>query len=202
MIPTTEEIQKLHQKYASFAKAPDVHKLVYEHCQVVSEIALWCAENAHESVDKELLQAAALLHDIASYPFFDENGHSDGKGFYPLHGILGAKILLDEGFDPRIAQIVETHLLLGISEAEIRNSVGRAWALPTHDYTPQSVEAELLCYADRFHSKNPVFNAFEPFLDGLRQRMPDQAKKLEAMAERFGVPDITALAKKYSHPVR
>jgi uncharacterized protein len=89
--------------------------------------------------------------------------------------MLGAKILLDEGFDPRISQIVETHLLLGLTKDEILHPAGRAWPLPARDYEPQSVEAELLCYADRFHSKGPsVFNSFNVFM--LHWKKSSQAK--------------------------
>jgi uncharacterized protein len=81
MIPTFEEIQKLHQKYASFATAPNLDEQVFEHCQVVSEVALWCADNTDDSVDRELLQAAALLHDIGTYPFLALTAKRTGRDF-------------------------------------------------------------------------------------------------------------------------
>ncbi|HKR82445.1 MAG TPA: HD domain-containing protein [Candidatus Saccharimonadales bacterium] len=201
MIPDIATIQKLHQKYAHFAEAPGLDDRVFTHCRIVSEIALWCADNVHETVDREVLQATALLHDIGTYPFFDAQGKTDGRGFYPLHSILGAKIVLDEGFDPRIARAIETHLLMGLSQAEITDTGVREWPLPLHDYRPKTIEGELLCYADRFHTKKPKFNDPQTFLKKLEQNLPAQADRFKAAMERFGVPDLATLAKKYQHPV-
>ncbi len=201
MIPDFETIKALHKRYAGFAKA-DLFDLVFEHCQIVAEIALQCAETVDEPVDRDVLQAAALLHDIGAYPFFDDKGQTDGYGFYPLHAVLGARLIVDEGFDIRIAQAVENHLLLGLSKQEIESDTSRVWPLPHHDYVPNSIEGEIICYADRFHSKAPVFNGYENFLKRLQFDMPEQAAKFEADAKRFGIPDIAALAQKYNQKVR
>jgi len=191
------QIEKLHRKYAP---NDAVYDLVYGHCQVVNDIAQWCANNLPPSqrVDIELLTTAALLHDIGAYVFFDDTGVVANKRLYPLHAILGAKIIADEGIDKRVVQVVETHLLLGLSEKEI---IEKPWSLPARDYIPNSIEGELLCYADRFHSKKPTFNSYDIFLGRLREGMPDQAVKFEAWSKRFGIPDIKALAQKYEHPI-
>lgn len=202
MIPDVETIKKLHQKYAEFAPQPGLFERVWEHCQVVGEIALACAKKLNEPVDVELLRAAALLHDVGSYPFFDRNGQASGKSFYAIHGILGAKIVLDEGFDPRLAQMIETHVLMGLTKEEIVHPTGRHWPLPARDYVPQTIEAELLCYADRFHSKVPQFNSFETLRAKLQETLPEQAAKFEAAKQRFGLPDLETLAQKYPAPIR
>ncbi|SRR6266568_2748234 len=202
MIPDFETIQNLHQKYASFAEAPGLYELVFEHCQIVGEIALWCAGNVEEPVDRGVLHVAALLHDVGAYPFFDQDGKTDGYGFYPMHAFLGAKLVLDEGFDPRIAQVIGTHLVLGISKEEILSRTGRQWPLPVHDYRPTSIEGELLGYADRFHTKTPQFNDPQKYLARMRERTPAQAPKFEAMIQRFGMPDLSTLAQKYNQNIR
>lgn len=192
------DIERLHHKYAPNER---VYDLVYGHCQVVSEIALWCAQNASSEteVDIELLESAALLHDIGTYILFDDNGKVANQRLYPQHAILGAKIILDEGVDPRIASIIETHVLLGLTKQEI---IDTPWFLPARDYVPKTIEGELLCYADRFHSKHPTFNGYDNFLSGLKERLPLQAKKFEMWSHRFGVPDIDELATKYNQSVR
>lgn len=197
-IPTINEIERFHHKYAPNDK---VYNLVYGHCQIVSEISLWCADNiAHETkIDKKLLQAACLLHDVGSYAFFDNDGNNLNDRLYPQHAILGAKILEDEGVDNRITSIVATHVLLGLTKKEI---IETPWYLPERGYEPNSVEGQLLCYADRFHSKTPTFNAFDTFHDRLRQNLPLQAAKFEEWSNRFGMPDIPALAKKYKQPIK
>jgi len=201
MIPDTETIIALHKRYAGFAKA-DLFDLVFTHCQIVCEIALQCADTVNEPVDRKVLRAAALLHDIGSYPFFDDQGHTDGYGYYPMHALLGARLIADEGFDLRIAEAVENHLLLGLSKQEIATDTARVWPLPRRDYIPKTIEAEIICYADRFHSKQPIFNGYENFLERLEADMPEQAAKFITDAKRFGVPDVAALAQKYNQKIR
>lgn len=195
---TAQQIEELHRKYAPNDK---VYELVYGHCQIVSEIAQWCAGNIRdkEDVDTELLIVAALLHDIGTYVLFNNEGKVENGRLYPLHAILGAKIITDEGIDARVASLVETHVLLGLSKEEI---IEKSWPLPARDYIPGSIEGELLCYADRFHSKKPTFNAYDNFLTRLKADLPKQAAKFEEWSKRFGLPDIEALAKKHQQPVR
>ncbi len=195
-MPPISEIERLHRKYAPDERA---YELVLTHCKIVAEIAEWCAGQASESVDRELLRTAALLHDVGSYAFYNVNTpRLFGHKLYSQHGLLGAKLLSDEGL-PDIATIVETHSLLGLTKQEI---IDYPYPLPARDYVPTSIEGELLCYADRFHSKKPTFNDFNSFLAGLKQTLPHQAEKFEAMSKRFGVPDLAVLAKKYNQPIR
>lgn len=204
MIPDTQTIIALHKRYAGFVKADTelLFERVFTHCQIVAEIALWCADRIDMAVNRDVLCAAALLHDVGTYPFFDADGRTDGYGFYPMHAILGGKLVLDEGFDPRIAAVIETHIMMGLSEAEIHPEDGRDWPLPHRDYRPSSIEGEILCYADRFHSKDPQFNGYQVYLAKMRKMLPLQAPKFEADAKRFGIPDIAALAQKYNQKVR
>lgn len=198
MMPSDGTIRQLHKKYA-----PNEHvfDLVYTHCKIVSEIAEWCVKQNSLRVDTAVLRAACLLHDIGTYVLFDTEGHVENQRLYPLHAIIGAKIIADEGFDTRIAQAVETHVLLGLSKAEITQPDSQ-FIVPAKEYTPQTVEAELLCYADRFHSKHPTFNDPDTFLAKLTANLPVQAERYAQYMQRFGRPDIALLAKKYDHPIR
>ncbi len=74
--------------------------------------------------------------------------------------------------------------------------------LPSKDYEPQTIEGRLLCYADRFHSKKPIFNSFDYFYNRLSDNLPNQAKKFKEWSEDFGIPDLDTLAVKYNHPIR
>lgn len=199
MLLNDSQIQKLHRKYA-----PNdlVYNLVFTHCTIVNEIAQWCAAKSTELVDVEILRNACLLHDIGTYILFDDNGKVANGRMYPQHAILGAKILADEGLDERVYSAVETHVLMGLSKREINGEGSeRIWPLPARDYLPATIEAELLCYADRFHSKHPTFNAYDTFLGTLRKSLPNQAARFEEAAVRFGIPDVPALAEKYGQPV-
>lgn len=199
MLLTDEEIHALHSKYAPNQKVLD---LVYTHCVVVNEIAQGCAGNIPEKINEEILKNACLLHDIGTYILFDDDGKVSNGRMYPQHAILGAKILADEGLDEEVWRAVETHVLMGLSRAEIAGEQSDiVWPLPARDYFPLTIEAELLCYADRFHSKRPVFNDFETFLKRLKKSLPLQADKFERESKRFGLPDVRDLAAKYRHPI-
>ena len=195
---SVEDIERYHRKYAPNDK---VYELVYGHCQIVAEIALWCADNIgnDSKVDKNLLQSAALLHDIGTYILFDDEGIVSNERLYPQHAILGARIIEDEGLDQKIADIVSTHILLGLTKQEI---IDKPWLLPERDYQPTSIEGELLCYADRFHSKHPTFNSYDTFLERLKRDLPLQGEKFEQWSKRFGIPDIKSLANKYKQQIR
>src|SRR3989338_7703443 len=130
MPPTLDDIKKLHIKYSP---NKPVFNLVYQHCEIVANIAKWCSGNVDVKVDWKLLQAACLLHDIGTYAFFNKKGETTNEQLYPQHAILGAKILIDEGVDQKIANIVETHILLGLTKKEI---IDRPWPLPARDYEP------------------------------------------------------------------
>jgi len=196
MIPDKTMIEEIHRRYA---QNDFIFKLIYEHCEIVAEIANWCVEQKNLSVDKDLLTASCLLHDIGTYALFDGKGHDGNEHNYKQHAIFGAALALEEGFDPRIADAIRTHVLMGLSKKEIEEG---HFGMPQKDYFPATLEARLLCYADRFHSKHPTFNSYEPFLKKLGSGLPEQAKKLKQSAEEFGIPDIEALAKKYGHPIR
>lgn len=196
MIPTKADIEEVHKRYA---QSEAVYDLVYGHCKIVAEIAVWCAEENNLDVNKELLEAGCLLHDIGTYALFNAEGSDANEHNYKQHAVFGAALAAEEGFDPRIADMIRTHVLMGLSREEI---VQGGFGMPQNDYFPASLEARLLCYADRFHSKKPIFNSYETFLERLSQALPEQAKKLKEAAAEFGVPDIEALAAKYNHPVR
>jgi uncharacterized protein len=196
MIPSKLQIEEVHKRYAQNDK---IFELVYRHCQIVAEIALWCAEEKNLNVDLELLEAGCLLHDIGTYALFDANGLDGNEHNYKQHAIFGAALAVEEGFENRIADMIRTHVLMGLTKKEI---IAGGIGMPQKDYLPKTLEAELLCYADRFHSKHPTFNAYETFLDRLENALPDQGQKLRIAAERFGIPDVEILSRKYNHPIR
>ena len=81
-----------------------------------------------------------------------------------------------EGF-PRHARVCERHTGAGISKEEI---IVKKIPIPVQDYFPETLEEELVCYADKFYSKSHPD----------RERTPEQALKSVAKhgaegAERF-----------------
>lgn len=194
MVPTKKEIIQLHKKYSLSEKQ---FELCYTHCQVVEEIAMWCASNISEKVDLELLSAASLLHDVGSYMFMDERGNVH-KEYYQLHALLGSKLLSEEGVSSEICRLIETHIKLGAPKQEVQEAGKK---MPFQNYQPKNVEARILRYADRYHTKLPAFVSYESFMNTFQQKQPKQVKVIESYASEFGQPDIQKLAKKYGHSI-
>ncbi|GAA1898620.1 HD domain-containing protein [Lapillicoccus jejuensis] len=197
-VPDDAQVEALHRRYAP---SEQVLELVLTHGRVVADIAAQCAERLDEQegpVDLSLLRATCLLHDLGTYALYSPDGRLGNHPAYPLHALIGATLLREEGVDERVAAAVRTHVLMGLSADDIRAS---GMLLPVRDYAPQGVVAELLCYADRFHSKRPCFNDPERFAAGLEASLPRQAALFRVAQQRFGPPDVEGLARRYGHPV-
>ena len=115
---------------------------ILEHGQIIARaaeaIAHRIAANGHP-VNVTLVRQAALVHDIGWALLECDRDH-------PLvHGWAGAQVLRQQGFDD-IANIVECHIMVGISAQEI---VENAVPLPPRDFLLDTLEAKIVCYADK-----------------------------------------------------
>ncbi|KAA6305147.1 hypothetical protein EZS27_043201, partial [termite gut metagenome] len=72
-----------------------------------------------------------------------------GKYPYICHGYLGAELMRKEGF-PRHAQVCERHTGAGLSLNEI---IKQQLPIPHREMVPQSMEEQIICFADKFFSK-------------------------------------------------
>ncbi len=192
---TESEIWALHRKYA---KSDEHYERVTTHCRVVNDIAQGIAAKLDDDVDVELLEQACLLHDIGAYGLMTSDECFDYR-FYQQHAILGRAILIDEGLDLRVAEMVGEHLMMGLTRADVQEF---GLKIPAKDYVPATLEGMLLNYADRFHSKDPCFNSIEYLVKKMNEVAPSQQKKFEDAIKRFGVPDLDALSLKYGHPIK
>jgi uncharacterized protein len=127
---------------------------VVEHCIAVSEYAYELAlaiKNKGYEVDVELVKLGGLLHDI---------GRSKTHGIE--HGVVGAEILRELGFDEKLALIAERHIGAGITKGEAIDL-----GLPPKDYIPITLEEKIVAHADNliFGTKrveiNDVIKKFE-----------------------------------------
>ena len=115
---------------------------ILEHGQIIARtaeaIARRIAANGHP-VNVALVRQAALVHDIG-WALLERDRDN------PLtHGWVGAQALRQRGFDD-IADIVECHIMAGISAQEIAEN---AVPLPPRDFLPDTLEAKIVCYADK-----------------------------------------------------
>ena len=177
------DIYKIHQKQAKGKNKERLVEICWTHSLIVKAIADQIAEKLEKeygiTVDKKLMEIGALIHDIGYYSCFDDNGKKIKD--YVLHGRMGYEILLKMGVSKKRARFALTHVGVGF-EKDI----------------PISLEEEIVCYADNFHSKGYVgFNTFEETKEEMNKINPDFGIILERFRDKFGVPDLKELEKKY-----
>jgi uncharacterized protein len=160
------EIIEKYYKNNSKAK-----KVLLTHSELVSKKALEIAKNIKEKTDHNLLYEGSMLHDIGMIFTHAPDIGCNGSHPYICHGILGAKILNEEGL-PKHALICERHTGTGITKEEI---IEKKLPLPLKDMIPVSIEEEIICYADKFFSKDP--NNLE---------IEKTPKQVEKMLEGYG----------------
>lgn len=187
---TNNEAYELHKKYAASSESLE---LVFTHSQIIHEIALELIDTNKLQVDVHLIRTGALLHDIGTYTLIQEN-HRFHKDKYIQHGLIGAILLKEEGFDERICDMVKNHIGVGVTKKEIEQ---RNLPLPAQDYIPQTIEERLIAYADNFHSKVPQFNSYDWVCQKLGEYGKQKVTELEEYKKEFGLPDLHTYSEKY-----
>ena len=106
--PTDPQIKSLHKKYA---KTDADFALIYTHCQVIDAIAAQLLDTKPNSqIDRDLLHVACMLHDIGAYDVLENGKFVDGV----RHGVIGEKILRNEGFPEQIWRFASHHTGVGL----------------------------------------------------------------------------------------
>lgn len=192
-----EMIESLHRKYAP---TPGVYELVYTHCQIVWRIAEQLIDRRQLIVDKQLVKAGCLLHDIGVYALYDEAGVYQEKCDYITHGIEGERILQSEGAPAWLCRIASHHTGVGLTKGDI---IRQQLPLPPADYTAATIEERLVMYADKFHSKSrpPHFNSYEQYRRKVSSFGMQKAALFDALADEFGLPDLAPLADEFGHAI-
>ena len=194
---TKEEIYKLHQKHSAGEFTERYLELVWNHCNIVAEIALQFVDKLIAEgmeVNKDLVISGALIHDVGVYDCYDENLNKHKVEKYICHGTLGMQYVLDEGYDNKLARFCGYHTGVGITEEDIEKA---NLPLKNQNYIPVTLEEEIVAYADKFHTKWPKFVSFEEALEGLSEFGVDKVIILERFKMKFGVPDFSPLEEKY-----
>lgn len=132
-----------------YARSEESFRIVLRHSLTVlgKSIEIVNRKQLQDAVDFDLIISGAILHDIGSFEFLEDRG----KEGYIRHGLIGAELLEREGL-PRQALIAKRHTGSGLSREEI---IAHNWPLPAEDLLPLSLEEKIICYADKFSSKNP-----------------------------------------------
>ncbi len=134
-----------------YAEGSPLHSLLVLHSRQVAQRALAVADRHPElSLDRDFLYRAAMLHDVGIFLTDAPGIHCFGTHPYMLHGRLGAELMRAES-DERVARVCERHTGTGLTaEAIIKQNL----PLPPGDYRPETLEEQVICYADKFYSKS------------------------------------------------
>lgn len=196
IIPAMGEIRALHERYAPSQYA---FAVVYDHCEIVWRIAEQILESFNGEVDKDLVRAGCLLHDIGVYRLYDSSGNLDHKN-YIRHGILGHEILESEGLPETMCRFCSCHTGMGLSKEDV---ILQQLPLPLADYRAVTPEERLVMYADKFHSKTtpPKFLTADAYAAYVRRYGDDKADAFDLMRRAYGEPDVVALAEMYGQVV-
>lgn len=138
-----------------------LRQLLWRHSQDVARVALEVADSHPElSLNRSILLDGALLHDIGICRCDAPGIHCHGSESYMQHGPLGAAMLRSlpdaDARTEMLARICERHTGTGLP-----------------GYEPETLEEQVVCYADKFFSKSHPE----------RQR---NAEQTAAMLSRFG----------------
>jgi uncharacterized protein len=155
---------KIIKKY--YAPESLAYHLLTEHSRMVTEKALKIAGRvSHLSPDMKFIQEAAMLHDIGIFLTDEAKIGCHGNKPYISHGYLGREILEKEGF-PHHALVCERHVGVGIS---LKDIVEKNLPVPKREMLPATVEEQIICFADKFFSKDTEFL--------LKEKTPDRVRK-------------------------
>jgi uncharacterized protein len=126
--------------------------ILLEHSQAVAEMSEEVAVSMECSPEEvEFIRESALLHDIGILHTYAPSLGCHGDLPYLLHGVKGHELLVAEGL-PRHALVCERHTGAGITLREIQSN---GLPLPDRPLEPISLAEVIICYCDKFFSKDP-----------------------------------------------
>lgn len=158
--------------------------LLLEHSMAVADKALAIVDSHSDlKVNRAFIKEAAMLHDIGIFLCDAPSIFCFGSEPYICHGRLGADLLRKEGY-PLHARVCERHTGAGITKQQI---IDCNLPLPKQDFLPETVEEEIICYADKFFSKSKpnVTKTYEQAIKSLSKFGEEGIIRFKNWAARF-----------------
>ncbi|PIE70838.1 MAG: phosphohydrolase [Deltaproteobacteria bacterium] len=165
------------------------YEILMTHSRQVTQKAIDIARGVPNlNPDIDFIREAAMLHDIGIFQTHAPDIGCTGNAPYICHGYLGRELLERLGY-PRHGLVCERHTGTGLSVSDIKTN---NLPLPAREMVPISLEEEIICFADKFFSKNPD-NYMEETPIGdivamLRRFGPHTVDRFLAWAEKFRMP--------------
>ncbi len=142
------DYQAIIDKY--YTEDDDLRHILLVHSRAVADMALRIADRHPElDIDRQFVEEAAMLHDIGIFRCDAPGICCHGTEPYICHGRIGAELLREEGY-PQHARVCERHTGAGLTLEDI---VTQQLPLPRQSFLPETIEEQLICYADKFFSK-------------------------------------------------
>lgn len=162
------------------------YQILVKHGQQVAKKAVDIAKRVpHLKPDLTFIKEAAILHDIGMFKTYSPELGCSGKYPYVCHGYLGRELLEKKGF-PAHALVCERHVGTGITAEDIKR---HNLPLPQRDMVPISIEEQIICFADKFFSKNgnmaDTEKPAEDILNSLRRYGPDKVACFQSWMRLF-----------------
>ena len=174
----------MHPILQKYCKDEQQLHILVTHSRAVADKALEIARKHPElGADEVFIEEAAMLHDIGIVGVDAPAIACTGTEPYIRHGILGAEILRSEGME-RHALVCERHTGTGLTLQQI---VAQQLPLPHRDMQPQSIEEQIICFADKFFSKTRLDTekSVEQARRSLEKFGSEGLVKFDAWCERF-----------------
>jgi uncharacterized protein len=148
-----------------YASNHPAKNILLTHSRLVRDKCLKIATQHRElNADKDYLSEAAMLHDIGIFLTDAPAIECHGTLPYISHGYLGREILEKEGL-PKHGLVCERHTGTGLTAEEI---IQQQLPLPRRNMVPQSIEEQIICFADTFFSKGKNLK---------REKTPEEVKQ-------------------------
>ncbi len=132
-----ERLNPLDIIHKYYPEDNELRRLLIRHSRDVADKALRIVDTHPElHLDRDFVEAGALLHDIGIYQTDAPGIHCHGIRPYLEHGRIGGEIMRKEGYEA-LARVCERHTGTGLPGFE-----------------PETMEEIVICYADKFYSKS------------------------------------------------
>ena len=178
-----------HQIIDYYYPPGKLRDILIVHSRMVADKAIKVCKNSDLI---HFIEAAAMLHDIGIIRCDAAGIECYGTEPYICHGRIGAQMLREdahlfgmtqEEIEP-YARVCERHTGAGLTKQQI---ISQSLPLPPEDFLPETLEEQIICYADKFFSKThpEVEKSYERALKSIEKFGEEGAERFKKWHEIF-----------------